>query len=424
MERELSLPEHPSRVKLIVFYFFFVYFFLYTFPFPLSVFLFFLEGQLVTNIWDPIVLWTGEHILHLERITVKPNGSGDTTWNYVQVFVILFFAVTGSVIWFIVDRGARQYARLSYGLDVLVRYYLGSTIIGYGIFKVIKTQFPSPFMERLMTPYGDSSPMGLLWTFMGYSTAYNIYTGGLEVLGGFLLFFRKTRLLGALLCIGVMSNVVMMNFTYDVPVKLLSTHLLIMAIFLSTPDLKRLLNFFALNRPVQMEQIAPWTRETKLYYPRLIAKVAFIILAIAPATYMAASYYEQIGGMSAIPLQGSFEVQMHVSNNDTLPPVKSQSNRWKKVTVNRKDMARVEYMDSTFVNWNFSADTVAHSIKFMSMDSSLVYNFSYEQQSNVYTLQGGDEKYSLYFKMRRRQPKDFLLMNRGFRWVNEYPFNR
>ena len=24
----------------------------------------------------------------------------------------------------------------------------------------------------------------------------------------------------------------------------------------------------------------------------------------------------------------------------------------------------------------------------------------------------------------RREPKDFLLMNRGFHWVNEYPFNR
>jgi hypothetical protein len=40
--------------------------------------------------------------------------------------------------------------------------------------------------DRLLKPYGESSPMGLLWTFMGYSTGYNLFTGGAEALGGLL----------------------------------------------------------------------------------------------------------------------------------------------------------------------------------------------------------------------------------------------
>lgn len=57
--------------------------------------------------------------------------------------------------------------------------------------------------------------MGLLWNFIGASAAYTIFTGVAEVLGGLLLVARRTALLGALVCIGVMSNVVLLNFSYD-----------------------------------------------------------------------------------------------------------------------------------------------------------------------------------------------------------------
>ena|GEM_PF-5392919 len=34
---------------------------------------------------------------------------------------------------------------------------------------------PSPTLDRLVQPFGDASPMGLVWTFMGASTAYPIF---------------------------------------------------------------------------------------------------------------------------------------------------------------------------------------------------------------------------------------------------------
>ena len=99
-------------------------------------------------------------------------------------------------------------------------------LLSYGFAKVYKTQFPEPSLIRLLQPLGSFSPMGLAWTYMGFSEAYNMYTGMLEVLGGLLLIWRRTTTLGALLVAGVMSHVVVMNFTYDIPVKLLSMHLL------------------------------------------------------------------------------------------------------------------------------------------------------------------------------------------------------
>ena len=44
-----------------------------------------------------------------------------------------------------------------------------------------------------------------------------------------------------------MSNVFMLNMSYDVPVKLFSFHLLVAAIILAGPDLANLANFFILE---------------------------------------------------------------------------------------------------------------------------------------------------------------------------------
>ena len=135
-------------------------------------------------------------------------------------------------------------------------------MITYGSVKVIKSQFPNPTLDRLLQPFGDASPMGLLWTFMGASESYNIFTGAGEMLGGLLLTTRRTTLLGALVCFGVMSHVAMLNFSYDVPVKLFSMHLLAMALFLMAPDLGRLARMFVLNRPVEPAVFRPLSRRT------------------------------------------------------------------------------------------------------------------------------------------------------------------
>ena len=157
--------------------FVFAYFVLYIFPFPVTA----IPGlQIVSttyfSLWNAVVPWVGEHLFHI-AITVLPNGSGDTTFNYVQVFCSLMIAATVATVWMMLDRQRARYPRLYDGLRVYVRYYLASTMITYGAVKVIKSQFPNPPLDPLLQPFGDASPMGLLWTFMGVSESYNLFTG-------------------------------------------------------------------------------------------------------------------------------------------------------------------------------------------------------------------------------------------------------
>src|SRR5579859_7088073 len=190
-----------SSGQKLTFRFFFIFFLLYIFFNPNGVLPF--SETLFESYIQPfhrLIPWIGRHILHLSyEITVFTNGSGDTTYDYVVFLCIFIIAIAGSLAWTALDRHRSSYQKLYYWLRVVVRYYLAITMLSYGSAKVFKLQFPFPDLDRLLEPYGNSSPMGLSWTFMGYSKGYNYYIGLSEVVGGLLLFFRRTTPAGAFL---------------------------------------------------------------------------------------------------------------------------------------------------------------------------------------------------------------------------------
>src|SRR5262249_16175012 len=150
------------------------------------------------------------------------GGSRDSIDYYVQALCFLVIALAVTAVWTILDRKLLRYARFHEGLRICVRFALAAAMIAYGASKVIKSQFPDLPLDRLLQPYGDASPMGLVWTFMGYSRSYNLFAGAVELIGGLPLTMRRTTLLGALVSFGALCNLVALNFFYDIPAKLYS----------------------------------------------------------------------------------------------------------------------------------------------------------------------------------------------------------
>src|SRR5207253_737233 len=114
-------------------------------------------------------------VLHLrEEIDVAPNGSGDRTFNYLQFAFSVTLALAIATGWSLASRRRTVSVRIYDGLRVLLRYLLADYMLIYGLGKVLKTQFPSPLLrtEVLMEPFGEASPMGILWTFIKYSIPY------------------------------------------------------------------------------------------------------------------------------------------------------------------------------------------------------------------------------------------------------------
>ncbi|MEQ1893678.1 MAG: hypothetical protein ABL998_14130, partial [Planctomycetota bacterium] len=179
-------------------------------------------------------------------VSAHQNGSGDTTFSYVQTFLTFVGASVVAVVGGLCDRGAGDALRRKDLLRSALCVYLGAFMVSYGLAKLgsLSNQFPETNTWRLAQPYGESSPMGLLWTFMGSSRPYTYLAGAAELLGGFLLLWRRTALLGALVSAGVMLNVMAMNFCYDVPVKLFSAHLVVAALVIALPEASRLAQLF------------------------------------------------------------------------------------------------------------------------------------------------------------------------------------
>lgn len=417
-----------SPARRILFRFFFCYFFLYILPWPAG-WLPLTEswGDGYAALWLPLVQWTGDHVLHVGyTIEVLPNGSGDTTFNYVQVFLIAVISAIVALVWSLADRRRPHYATLLGWLFIVMRYYLAIVMLTYGFAKVIKSQFPFPYLGRLVQPYGESSPMGLLWTFMGYSTAYNVFTGLGEVVGGCLLFFRRTTALGALILVVVMSNVVVLNFAFDVPVKLFSLHLLLMTLLLLTPAIRALIDFFLFRRQAQLPPFAPQWTDRKAVVGGFVLKAIVILGVLGADIYQGLDAQRRWGDAAPKPLlYGIYDVELQVQKGDTLPAILNDTRRWRRMIVNWQNQASVDYMDDNRFYYQFSLDTLKHTLNMITYDSATRYNFSYSRPDSTHlALRGEVFGDSVHVLLRARSPNDFLLVNRGFNWVNEYPYNR
>ncbi|HJQ21233.1 MAG TPA: hypothetical protein VJ867_12865, partial [Gemmatimonadaceae bacterium] len=197
----------------------------------------------------PVVLWVGHHLLGVQP-TVHPTGSGDTLFDWTSAFTFLLLATLGTVIWSLARRHAAPYPRLHKWFRLFLRVALGTTMLSYGFAKVYPLQMPTVFLPRLLEPYGDFSPMGVIWYSIGAAPGYERFIGSAEVLGGVLLLLPWTTLIGALVTLGVTTGVFVVNMTYDVPVKLFAFHLVLMSAFLIAPDARRLADWFVFNRVV------------------------------------------------------------------------------------------------------------------------------------------------------------------------------
>jgi uncharacterized membrane protein YphA (DoxX/SURF4 family) len=431
----LAKPEAPAReeeawsaAKRFGFRWLFSYAVLYVLPFPFDL-LDMLRGNhwvffQYVKLWKPVVVWTGKRLFGLD-ITVMPAGSGDTTFNYVQLLCYAVAATVAAALWTAADRRRTSYDRLYDWLRASVRLYLGYTMLSYGFAKIFKAQFPYPSADTLMEPFGDASPMGLLWTFMGASAAYNVFTGLGEAVGGLLLFSRRTTLLGSLVCIGVLANVVMLNMSYDVPVKLLSLHLLGFAVFLAAHDLERLLDMFVRDRVPAPAQLRPLLTTRRWHWAAIAARsVLALVLVVAFARNSRASM-ARYGDLAPKPRDyGVWSVDAESVDGVPRPPLATDGERWRSVVFERS-WVTVQLMSNQLVSYSADFDEAKGLVTFTAEAEAdnAVFRFVRTGPDRL-ELRGAVHGHQLELTLRRLPPKSSLLLSRGFHWINEVPFSR
>jgi hypothetical protein len=422
---ETLINEHPQErwhpFTRTAFRFAFVYLLLYNLPFPLTALPYVDKAaEFYNSFWTWLVPRIARAALNRDVPSVF-NGSGDRTFDYLLVACLLLIALVITVIWTLFDRKRLSYPTLYRWLNLYVRFSLGTAMIGYGAFKVISSQFPAPTLDRLMQSYGESSPMGLLWTFMGASEAYTMFVGFAEMISGILLFPRKTTTLGALMSMGVLSNVVALNFSYDVPVKLYSSHLLAMAIFLLLPDLRRLANFFILDRPVECVRVQPLFRRPLWHRGALVIASLFLITVVGTSLYQSYDQRRLFTGQRS-PLYGVWEVEEFSLGQSTAT---ASAPRWRRIIFDSPRRIAVQTTD-LLERYGSQLDQEKRTLTLRKRDDPNWNTvLTYEQVSpEVITLAGALNGSEMTARLHRTDERKFLLTDRGFHWINEFPFNR
>jgi uncharacterized membrane protein YphA (DoxX/SURF4 family) len=430
---DTSSSAWPLSLR-VPFRFLFCYFFLYCLPESGRVNLIDLMpgGTYLTqpyvSAWHKLAPWIAINIFHLSGAvtTYFRTGSGDTTLSYIQNLCYLVLALVATLVWSLTDHRRKEYRVLHSWLRVVVRYTLMFTLLSYGFGKVFPLQFQPPRLAQMVQPYGQFSPMGVLWSFMGVSTAYIIFSGAAELAGGLLLLFRRTTSLGALVSFAVLLNIFVLNLCYDVPVKLYSLNLLLMAIFLLAPDLRRLFGVLVLNRPSAPVDLSlprfsrRWVRLTALACQVLF--VGWFLLFSIVSSWTAYQWYYV--NRPHPPLYGLYEVEAFSRNGEELPALVTDTTRWRKVIIEYPTAFDVRMMDDSPRHYG-ATYTTGKNIVTLEEDQGNTYPFTYQRLDEDHVLlQGTLADDSLSVRLRRIDPSKFLLVNRGFHWISEYPYNR
>jgi hypothetical protein len=256
----------------------------------------------------------------------------------------------------------------------------------------------------------------------------------METVAGLLLLNRKTVTAGLFAATGAFLNVVMINLSYDVPVKLFSSHLLFCCLVLLAMDWKRLAGFLVLNRGAppttdwEPPFVHPWQRwsgyAVKLF---LVWQILLLPLQRGWTRYQA---------VNAPPVPGPFrpgvyDVRHFVVNGDTIPAASPDTLRWKDVIIDNAGAGSVNTRDGIFWQryrrgyFRYRPDTASRlvsvwKISTIPRDSTFLFTMRYEVPDTstirFHTQIRGD---SLHVEL-ARIPRHYQLTERQFHWVSEY----
>lgn len=287
-------------------------------------------------------------------------------------------AVVLAALWTACDR-RRRHERLAGAMRVMLRYLLGGMISIYGGLKVIPVQFPPPSAESLLRPLGEQTPMGLLWAFMGVSPAYTVFAGLAEMLGGALLFWRRTTTLGALVLAGVLANVVMLNFAYDVPVKRASTLMLLGALVLASRDFSRLGRVLWTHGAVEPGPEPAFGGGPIARRIRAVLKPAFVTLALAGPIVAGLVVHSRRAEDG--PLHGVWAVERFERDGVEVPPLATEPGRWRRLVLGDRGGAVLQTMDDRCERFALAVDPVQGRVTLTGRSGGPELRFRYEGSS-------------------------------------------
>ena len=197
-------------------------------------------------------------------------------------------------------------------------------------------------------------------------------------------------------------------------------HLLFMATFLLITDAKRTVNFFILNKPVlPVERRVLFTKKW-IRVTSLILKLFFVFYLIYVPFKQYSGYSKDWHSDKKPPLYGIYNIEIFVVNNDTLPPLTTDSIRWRRMIVEYPGMwANIQLMNENLKTYDIKTDTIKKTAIISSGKDSLdkfIFRFN-QPAKDILTFKGQWKEDSVFIQMKKVDINQFRLVQWKSRWI-------
>ncbi|MCA5005086.1 hypothetical protein [Sphingobacterium bovistauri] len=369
----------------------------------------------IVYLFQELTPWFAKNILKYNYdYSIYTNGSGDTSYDWISLLLFIIIASIACVIWGILDQKRTNYNTLYYYLTVFIRYYIAFMLFNYGAIKLLHAQMPPPTLNKLMQPLHEFSPMGLAWTFLGFSKGYNIFMGIVEIMA-VLLLFRKTMVLGALITMATSINIMTVNYFYDVPVKMISTALFAFSLFLLLPNFKALYAFFILGKSAEIRTIdKPVYSKTWINKGLIALKIIFLVVFIVTQFFSLSNTQKMISEyFKKSSINGIFKIDRQGKSQKSIPK------------------------DWNYVIFEFEGTLITRDTNYQKGYQQYIL----DERTKEITINNYKLKYSVEkngdiimkkkfpshheeIRLVKQRQQDFELLKRGFNLIQEHPYNR
>ena len=299
--------------------------------------------------------------------------SSDSKRLVILVILLISISLIFALISHLKKLNINQWIKIENGIRLIATFYLGWILLKYGLDKLFKCQFYLPEPNILYSRVGDLDKDILFWSSMGSSYSYSVFMGFSEIIPGLLLFFNKTRKLGVILALGVLLNVVAINFSFDISVKLFSSFLLLITLFLFVPFAVKLWRFLS-NQ--ELNSFAGSIEKVN-HRPKftLLIKFTVIIMILAESLFVYMKHQNFNDDTQTRPLfHGAYEVQEFIQGKDTLT---GKENTLKHLFIHRDSYLIFQFKNNEMVDFKMEINPFKKTLTL----------FDDEQNKKIYTIE-------------------------------------
>lgn len=416
MNQNLTVGWSPA--ERIVFRFFFTYLLLFFVFVPQL----FLEEELFPFldflnlpykfITTPFITWIGKNFF---QITFSYNWyGGDNLFAYVTILALFVLSILITIIWSLLDKRKAYHSLYRY-MHLCTRYFLAYALFSYGFNKLSGSQFRFPSPIRMLQPFGDLNHWDVLWSFMGSSRSYTFFGGLMETICGLLLLFRKTSTIGALLTLGTLTNVLMINIGYNVMVKIMLVNYLLMSFFLLAPNAKNLYKLFILHKAASFSIVPMIFQKVDKYRWIFIGLklclIFFMLYPLVKKEIRNISWRSEYQKMEVMYIVEEFNLRNQVSS-----PLTTETVGWKKIATRYSEDLAIQYANDSIKYYKYEMDTLTKTFTLYDpRDKKIKTKFLYIKPSpNHYLFEGVLNADSVHILVRKFDMDSLsLVKNRG-----------